>query len=672
MKTISIREFASLSEADVYNWRKDLIKVKVIDDDGQELISNTYDLILTWYGLEIHRRYPDIPYSIKEIIHCKIYDDEALRIPVTYILDILMDIVHDPVEADLIKQIIFVWHFKINNVLVHLGSPGVISATAEDVAKVFYSEPISKIRDDLLAGKLTYDEAEEQYKHEIMYNSDDVDINTSTFVMLARTGGVAVNQGFQLMISRGSGFDLNNTILPNPIENSYAEGITNLADNLVETRAAGKSLVSNGKALKDSEWFHRKLHITASPIKTIDHYVDCGTSTGVPMVLTSTALIKAMIGKNFIDDEGITKVLTRSRAKKLKIGETLSFRSIAYCRNTNGPCAKCYGQLRMSVPYNVMMHKSASPGMLSGTAIGEPIGQGMLSTKHFLRHAMTEAFTVMLGDEEYIHTDGDHIFINEKYVRPGTKLLLPLATLSELSDFKSMENTDDIQEDRLSNFETLGLKFESDDPMLPGTKTTTITHLTVTVSSRSARLSKEFIDYIIEKGWEKTKKNIEIDLSEFNPKEKMLVLPYVYEDLDKFRKEIERFITFPKPKKNEDNKYARNAQWMQTQVTPERFGSVLSEFWGLVDRKFKNINIVHMETLLYATMVVDPESGLYRLPVGDEPRYFSSFKNTIENRGIGSLMIYQGQIRVFQNPNTYFIKERQDTAFESFFYNAVT
>ncbi|QGZ14384.1 terminase large subunit [Photobacterium phage PDCC-1] len=660
MKTISLREFANLSEHQVIGWRKDLSKVTVTDDNGETLVSNTYDLIMTWYGLELHRRYEhlNIPYTTKEIIHCKVYNDATLQRPLQYMLDILMSHVNDPVEADLIKQIVYVWHFKINNILVYLGSPGVISATAEDVMEVFNHPKIADIRKRLRAGELTYDEAEEEFKQTVLREST---LDFSTFIMQARTGAVSINQGFQTFISRGACFDLNNRIMPNPIEPSFAEGITNLADILAESRSAGKALVSNGKALEDSEWFHRKLHLTTSPVKDIDHYTDCGTNTVIPIELKSKELINSLQGKYYHDEDGSVHLITRERVKKLKVGETIHVRSIQFCRNEKAPCAVCYGQMRMSVPYNVIMRKSANPGMLSGTAVAEPIGQGMLSTKHFMRHVQAVPFTVMAGDHEYITTNGDDIFLKPEMVKCSTRIQLPVSMVSELTDLRSMENLDEVQDDQLTCFPTLTLTYEMEDPMLPGTKTETTVHLDTQVSSRQARMSKEFIEYTMIKGWEKTKKYIEIDVTDFDPDYPLLSLPYVYEDLDKYRSEIESFLALSR----------RNKAWRDTQVTPEFFGQVMVDFWLLINRKFKNINMVHIETLLHSTTAVAPNEGLYRLPVGDEPRYFIPFKNAIENRGFGSLLIYQGQNKVIESPSTFYVKERQATAMECFFTNSV-
>ena len=68
-------------------------------------------------------------------------------------------------------------------------------------------------------------------------------------------------------------------------------------------------------------------------------------------------------------------------------------------------------QMKTAIPYNVMMQRSANIGMYSGTTLCNPIGQRMLSTKHFLRNTITQRYTVRMLDLSVINSDGDNIFL---------------------------------------------------------------------------------------------------------------------------------------------------------------------------------------------------------------------------------------------------------------------
>lgn len=659
MMEVSLREFANRSEVEVLEWLNQPYKVKLTDDEGQVLETNTYDLMISWYGLETHRHYNELPYQIKEVVKCEAYADSDLQAPINHFQEILSEIVDDPVEVDKIKRIDYAWQTKLNNFLVIFSQRGVVSASARDVQEVMDMEVISDIRTRYYDGKITIDEAEAEFKVAILSHPS---LDNHNFPAMARTGDVSVNQGFQLMITLGNRFDINNSIFPNPIKPSYGEGIVNLADIIAENRSAGKALVSNGKALEDSEWFHRKLHLLANVVTGIQHQHDCGTTTTIPIKITSKAILRSLAGKYYYDEEEEKFLpMNRRRMKKFNLGDIVHCRTIEYCRSPGGtPCGVCYGKMKAMVPYNVIMQRSANPGMLSATAIAERIGQSLLSTKHFMRHTVTKPFVVCIGDDPYITTDGDNIFLTKTMVQEGTYLVFPSSMVKELSDLSSIENLDDINEEMLTNFGNATFQYKIEDPMVPGTFSEQTIHVTTTVSSRRARMSKELIDYVIENGWERDRKDILIDLSKFNHEDPLFFLPYVHEDLNQYRLEIEQYLALTR----------RNNIWKSREVTPEIFSETLNEFWTLINRKFEGFNIIHAETLLYCITAKDPERGLYGLPEGDEPRYFAPFKHCIENRDFGNFIIYQGQIKVLENPKSFQIPNRQPSALGAFVKNA--
>ena len=211
-----------------------------------------------------------------------------------------------------------------------MGQGGEVSATAFDVQDVMDNPVIVKIKEDLQAKKITIDEAEGLFKTAILHEPT---LDDNTYVMFIRTGGTTVNQAFQTCITRGAVFDLNNSIMPNPIEPGFAEGITNIADAVGETKAAGKALISNGKALEDSEWFHRKLHIATNVFTSIDYYHDCGTKITIPIKVLSNDHLRSMMGKYvMVDDKPV--LLNRKSVKQFKKGDVLNVRSIAFCRHS--------------------------------------------------------------------------------------------------------------------------------------------------------------------------------------------------------------------------------------------------------------------------------------------------------------------------------------------------
>lgn len=665
---INLREFANMTEADVLRWRGHRILVEVVDDYGEKVLSDTYALMLTWQGLVVHREFPEAKYSIKQLIPSNkangireiVYDDDTFAIPVNYSLREIMPHIHDPVTNDYIKRLVYIWQTKLNNLLVVMSERSLVSATAESVDDCASDPGVVEIRERILRKEITIDEGEAIFTD---YIKTAESLNFNTLALMARTGGVSINQAYQKVVIRGAVFDLNNAILPNPVKSNYAEGIVNLADSLGDSKGSGMSLISNGKGLKDSETFHRKTHLFSAVIKSINHMHDCGSTWGVPATIASKEMARAYLGKFRILEDGKTELIDHQTVKKIHAGETITVRSQAFCRNgkSGEPCGICYGMMKGHLPYNVIMRKDANPGMFSSTTICNPLGQKMLSTKHFIRNAIAKAFTVQRRDAEVITTNGDDIFLNETFCCEGSKVILRSSIVKDLSDLRSLDVLDDISLDKLPYFPDVTFQYEVEDLMVGGS--TVQQHpVHTSVSSRHARFSIGFLQYILENGWTvEDKRFISVDLSKWEHKEPIFTLPHTREDLNVHRAKVENYLTFNK----------RNTAWKKQVVTPKIFGEVLNEFWVLINAETRGINIVHLETILASVLTKDPASLSFKLAMGCEEKYFSSFSSCIDNRGAGTVMIYEQQQTVLSNPKTFMVKDRQPSPLETYFQLAV-
>lgn len=669
MIKLNLREFANAPEEMMLRWRGSRLLVEVTDDHGATQLSDTFMLMLTWVGLIIHRNYNDVPYSVKELIPSNkvegareiVYDNDTNATPIEAFLRVIGPSIHDPVEIDRIKMLIHIWQNKLNNLIVVMSEQSAISATAESVAEFMEDDGIMAIRDDILASKISIDEGEGLFSS---YIREAPSLSNNTVALLARTGGVSVNQAYQKTVIRGGVFDLNNSIMPNGVMVPYAHGITNLADSLGERNAAGKALTNNGKALKDSEWFHRKLHILTSVISSINHMWDCGTKVCVPIKIANAAMASALQGKWRQLDDGSLELIDHQTMWNIKAGDMIYVRSAAFCNShlSGVPCGVCYGMMKSAIPYNTMMRKSANVGMYSATAICNPMGQGMLSTKHFIRNAVTRQFVPHLKDKNIIHSNGDEIFLQAEVCTPGSDLILKADIVNVLSDIRSLDMLDNLSLDKLPYFQEVTFRYQIEDIMMGGT--TVQQHAARTsVSSRNARFSLEFLKYLLEKGWQaEGKKHISIDLSGWNTTSPIFSLPYTREDLDMHRARVENFITFNK----------RNSAWKAQTVTPKIFGEVWAEYWSLINQEIRGINMVHVENILFATMTRDPSKYDCSLANGDVPKYFSNYADAINGRGAGMLMIYEKQQNVLNEIKTFNMVNRQGSPLECFFALSVS
>lgn len=668
MIEVKISEFANWPEKQMLQWLGcPCLPAIATDDNGEKVNTNTCDLMMSWYGLQVHRMFESItkiPYSVKEIIKTYIYNDDTIQSPLNHYIYQALEKEHNLNNTDYMKQLLFAWKSKLYNFFIVFGETGVVSATAECVMEVIDHPYIVQMKKDILDGKISIDEGESLFKQ---FVRDTKDLDDNVFIMMCKTGGVSVNQGYQMTVIRGNVFDISKRILPNAIESSYADGIVNLADSLGEKCAAGVSLQSNGKALKDSEWLHRRLHVANDVIMGIHDDYDCGSQRGAVIKIRSHALLRALEGKYVFEEDGTVTPIVKSNIKRWKVGDTIKIRSTSFCDHLvdGKPCKTCLGLMKAAIPYNAIMQRSANLGMFSSTAIQRPVGQGLLSNKHFMRNSVTIPFEVDMADSNIIRIkgsfergrvmfkdDGDldenFIYLNPAMIREGTKLVLTAAFASELSDIINMESLNEVNFEQLTSFTQATFVYEETDPMLD-TKCQIQRTARVSAKTRVSKLSKEFLEYVMENGWETVdKKFVHVDLSKLPTTCPVFFLPSVHEDLDVYRKEIESFVMFS----------GRNRQWMNSPVTEETFGATLSEFWTLIDRKFKDINIIHAETMLSALQAHDPKTT-YRLPSSEETRYFRSFSNCIQNRGMGHVLIYQDANNVFGRISSYTMKNRQ-------------
>jgi hypothetical protein len=666
---VNLRDFANLTEMDVLRWRNNRRAVDVTDDEGNVALSDTYALMLTWQGMIIHRQYPEVPYHVSELIPSPrdekhkniVYNDKTLKIPLDYVLGIVGPQVDDPLEMDSVKRLIHAWQAKLNNMITVMSERSILSARAECVDELMLDPGIVDIRNKVQSCEVSIDDGEQLFSE---YIKTAESLNTNTVALMARTGGVSINQAYQLAIVRGAVFDLPNTILPNPIMSNYAEGIVNQTDVLGDGKSSGMSLISNGRGLKDSEWFHRKTHLATAVIQGILHTHDCGSNDLAEIRIASTEMAVAMLGKHRLLEDGQLELIDHKTVRKIKAGETIAFRTIGFCNSgVDGmPCGKCFGAMKGSIPYNAIMRRDANVGMFAATTICNPLGQKMLSTKHFIRNAVTRRFEPAARDRGIITSNGDEIFLKSELCVPGTRLILRSSIVRDLSDLRSLDVLDEIGLDKLSYFSDVTFQYEIEDIMIGG-KTIQQHSAQTSVASRNSRFSLGFLQYILDRGWEiLDKKHIAVDLKDWNWKDPIFVLPFTRESLDAHRGRVENFMTFNK----------RNSTWKAQPVTPKIFGEVLGEFWTLINQETKGINIVHAETMLACLLCKKPSELNYKLALGSGEKYFENFMTCVKNRGAGGLMIAEGQQGVLSNIKTFLVKDRQPSPLETFFQHAVS
>lgn len=667
MKTIKLREFANLSLISMLQFTERRVKIEVLDDKGDKTITDTWMLALSWFGLIVHRYYNDEPYHNDELAVLEapkgrqaFIDDDTLREPIDNFLGRLMPKYDDPVFYDFIKQLVFTAHNQVHNYMCVVSETGVVSARAMDVVHCYRHPPVADLKKRVASGKTNLADAAKEFETIMM---TDPAFDKSVFGLLYRTRSVNPTQSFQLVIARGDVFDLNNVILPNTVMTSYADGITNLADSLGDSKGAGFSLISNGSALQDSEWFHKKIHNVSQVVQGVRYQTDCGSTTGPVLKIISREFKLSLAGRWRINDDGTTTMLSYEELKKMETGDVIRIRDIAWCKDAGHdgkPCSKCFGKMESALPYNPYTKKSAVPGLFYGSTFAEPIGQSILKTKHRIGSATAVGFKVDRQDADYISTDesGDFIYFKKEILNEEADpyLMLDKETQQDFSDFQFMDNIDDLDVSRLRTYEAIKLRVNIVNPMFEARKAVHYPTIITTVASRDARMTKPFIEYLLSQPMEEDGRSFKISLKGFNFKEPAFELPLVNEDLDAYRKRVETFLKFPKI----------NRRW-DVKVTPELHGETMIAFWKVVDEKYKGANSIMHSIFLWACMARDPEHLDFGIPIGDEPRNFISLHDAVLSRGLGNTLLYGWQgSALLGSPINFLIKNRQGGALEAF------
>lgn len=668
MKTIKLREFANLSCLSMLQFTERRVKIEVMDDHGDKEITDTWMLALTWFSLVVHRHFNTEPYCIDELALLRsvkgrqaFIDDDVLKKPIDNFIGRLMVKHDDPVFYDLIKQLVFTWHNQSHNYLSVKGEVGVVSARAVDIVHVYRHPKVADLKRRVNENITSQADAGKEFE-QIMMTAPEFD--KSVFGLLYRTRAVSSVQSYQLIISRGDVFDLNNVILPNTVKTSYADGITNLADSLGDSKGAGFSLISNGSALQDSEWFHKKIHNLSQVVQKVQFQTDCGSTTGPVLKLISKEFKKSLAGRWRINDDGSTTLLTYAELEKLETGDTIRIRDVAWCHISHGgnPCSKCFGKMESGLPYNPYTKRGAVPGLFYGSTFAEPIGQSILKTKHRIGTATSKGFVVQRADSDYITTDesGDFIYFHKDILNDESDpyIILDKDTQQDFSDYQFMDSLDDLDATRLRTYESIKLRINIVNPMFDNKKAVHYPIIVTTIASRDARMTKTFIEYLLSKPMEEEGRTFKISLKDYNFKEPAFELPQVNEDLDAYRRRVEGFLKFAHV----------NRRW-DVKVTPELHGETMIAFWKVVDEKYKEANSIMHSIFLWSCMARDPENLDYGIPVGDEPRNFISLHDAVLNRGLGNSLLYGWQASaLLGHPNNMMIKNRQGGGLEAFMH----
>lgn len=170
-------------------------------------------------------------------------------------------------------------------------------------------------------------------------------------------------------------------LLDFPVKNSFAEGLS-IPEYLAHSYGTRQGAIATKLAIADSGYFSKQLSRAAMPIKIEEH--DCGTNNGVPYSTDDREMIGTYLARpigNYKKNNEVTGAMLADLKSK-KINEII-IRSPITChasRNSHAwaVCQLCAGKREKGTLPSI----GSFLGITAATALGEPLAQGQLNTKH--------------------------------------------------------------------------------------------------------------------------------------------------------------------------------------------------------------------------------------------------------------------------------------------------
>ena len=188
--------------------------------------------------------------------------------------------------------------------------------------------------------------------------------------------GLKEAQFREYIVRIGFKADINGNTIPILIDNNFLlHGLTKPSFVYLNALSGRKALILTKLSMGKPGSFAKKLSYSSISSILRDDYEACDSIGGIDYNIKDEQFLAMLNGRYYYDKNGEMKLLDSKKDKDL-IGKTLRFRSPITCSSKEGVCKYCYGHLFD------MNQSMFSAGTLAALKITEPIGQGILSSKH--------------------------------------------------------------------------------------------------------------------------------------------------------------------------------------------------------------------------------------------------------------------------------------------------
>lgn len=478
------------------------------------------------------------------------------------------------------------------------------------------------------------------------------DFDNNSLAKSVRAGLVREMQFMQCILVRGYVEDIDNNIFEEPILHGFLDGLTQF-ENLIESRAATKSLLYNKKVIQFVEYFSRTLQVQAMIVKNL-HKGDCGSDSYFRWSVRPTLVdnitgrtirdcdLKNMQGKyyklNYEDKE--LKVIGPN--DNHLVGQSILLRSpLAGCRHgdPHGMCSVCFGALASSYDEHNLGEQCAAE-----IAAGQT--QNVLSQKHAQSSSVAEPIVITDENRMVFETNAekDSYILSDKILGKDFSIIVPK---SECMGFIDLDYVNDVTEigSITHASELTAITFVVRNGSFEDSYT-----VPVSMGSRRSSFSLEMLDYIKKNRPVIKDNNYVINMKNWQSKAPFATLPLSQESPYERAKRIESLVLGDA--KDSKNRDIIDAPRALAQKLFDMLNTNLSISFSLV------------EVMIYSLTVRNAATGDYFLPKEGERMDLSVNSSVMSKRSLGGLMAMEDHARVILDPESYDERARLDHTYD--------
>lgn len=196
--------------------------------------------------------------------------------------------------------------------------------------------------------------------------------------LLVSGKNISKGQFKEMFVMLGMKTDNAGVVIPMVMtSNLIVGGLKNPSYQYIEATSGRKSLIVTKKRMGDPGAFSKRINtLTTSPGILREDYEECNSSTPITYHIRNEKFLELLDQRYYYDEHGDRKLLRYPRDKHL-IGKMVPFAGPCTCNSKEGICKKCYGELFD------MNHDLFSVGSYAATKSTNPLGQKVLSSKHY-------------------------------------------------------------------------------------------------------------------------------------------------------------------------------------------------------------------------------------------------------------------------------------------------